>query len=102
MIHPAANAAGSPRFDDWPGIEDVAGLTAWDAAAALKSQLRSAGVLHGIAEHGTLALFLPQNETLSPEHLADWLHTAWQQTDVVRLRLIRGAISARQLTFSNT
>lgn len=85
--------------DDWPGVEDVAGLTAWDAAAALKSQLRSAGVLHGIAEHGTMAVFLPQNETLSPDQLADWLHTAWHQTDVVRLRLIRGVIPARQLTF---
>jgi hypothetical protein len=81
--------------------EDVAGLTPWDAAAALKGQLRSAGVLHGIAEHGTLALFLPQDETPSPEKVADWLQTAWQQTDVVRLRLVReSSIPARQLTFS--
>jgi hypothetical protein len=88
--------------DDWLATEDVAGLTAWDAAASLKSQLRAAGVLHGLAEHGTLALFLPQNETLAPEQIIDWLHTAWQQTDVVRLRLIRGTVLPRQLTFSNT
>jgi hypothetical protein len=86
--------------DDGTDAEDVAGLTAWDATAPLKNQLRSAGVLHGIAEHGTLALFPPQNQSLSPEQLADWLHTAWEQTDVVRIRLIRGAISPRQLTFS--
>ena len=85
--------------NEWPTTEDAAGLTAWDSAAALKSQFRAAGILHGIAEHGTLALFLPQDETLSPEQLIDWLHTAWQQTDVVRLRLLHGAIPARQLTF---
>ena len=88
-----------PR-DDWPSIENVAGLTAWDATAALKNQLRSAGALHGVAEHGTLALFLSPDETPSPEQVADWLHTAWQQTDLVRLRLIRGTSPARQLTFS--
>jgi hypothetical protein len=86
--------------DDSTDAENIAGLTPWDASAALKGQLRSAGVLHGIAEHGTLALFLPEDETLSPEQVADWLQTAWQQTDVVRLRLLRGSMAARQLLFS--
>jgi hypothetical protein len=85
---------------DQPAPENIVGLTAWDTRAALKGQLRSAGVLHGIAEHGTLALFPPEDETPSPEQVADWLQTAWQQTDVVRLRLVRGSIPARQLTFS--
>jgi hypothetical protein len=85
--------------DGWPTAEDVAGLTGWDATAPLKSQLRSAGVLHGLAEHGTLALFLPEDEKLSPEQIVEWLQTAWQQTDVVRLRLIRTPIRSRQLTF---
>lgn len=84
----------------WPIAEDVAGLTTWDATAPLKNQLRSAGILHGIAEQGTLALFLPQGERMSPDQIADWLHTAWQQTDAVRLRLIRGTNTARQMTFS--
>jgi hypothetical protein len=93
--------ADAPQSDfDRPSAENVAGLTAWDATAALKGQLRSAGILHGVAEHGTLALFLPEDETPSPEQVADWLHTAWQQTDVVRLRLVRGAVQVRQLTFS--
>jgi hypothetical protein len=70
----------------WPSAENAAGLTAWDATAAFKSQLRSAGVLHGIAEHGTLPLFLPKENPPSPEQIADWLHTAWQQSDVVRMR----------------
>jgi hypothetical protein len=86
--------------DQWPAVEDAAGLAAWDATASVKGQMRSAGVLHGIAEHGTLPLFLPDDEMPSPQRAVEWLHTAWQQTDVVRLRLARGAISARQLLLS--
>jgi hypothetical protein len=86
--------------DEWPTAENIAGLTAWDAKAPLKNQLRSAGVLHGIAEQGTVALLLPEDETMSPDQIADWLQTAWQQTDVVRLRLIRRPNPARQLTFA--
>lgn len=84
----------------WPTAENAAGLTAWDATAPLKGQLRSAGILHGVAEHGTLALFLPENEMPSPEQVADLLRTVWQQTDVVRLRLMRASNSPKQLTFS--
>jgi hypothetical protein len=86
--------------DEGPLTEDVAGLTAWDPRVPLKNQLRSAGALHGVAEHGTLALLLPEDQMLSPEQISDWLHTAWQQTDVVRLRLIRKSSPARQLTFA--
>jgi hypothetical protein len=85
----------------WPRVEEVAGLTAWEPAAALKSQLRAAGALQGVAEHGTLALFVPEEKTPSPQEVTDWLHTAWRQTDVVRLRLSRGARMARQLTFAD-
>jgi len=88
--------------NSWPPIEEVAGLTAWEATAPLKGQLRSAGVLHNIAEHGTMALFLPEEQTPSPEQVADWLHMAWRQTDVVRLRLVRKPPPARQLTFATT
>jgi hypothetical protein len=79
-------------------VEDIAGLTAWDSAAALKSQLRAAGALQGAAEHGTLALFLPEARTPTAEEIAESLQSAWRQTDVVRLRLIRGAIGHHQLT----
>jgi hypothetical protein len=92
-----AEAKDTP--DEWPTVEETAGLTAWDATAALKSQWRSAGVLQGVAEHGTLALFLPDERTL-PEQVVEWLRTIWQQTDVVRLRLVREVISSRQLLFS--
>jgi hypothetical protein len=87
--------------DEWPTAEDAAGLTSWDATAPLKSQLRSAGVLQGVTEHGTLALFLPEERIPTPVQAADWLQSAWLQTDVVRLRFARGAVSSRQLTFAS-
>ncbi|HEY7328951.1 MAG TPA: ATP cone domain-containing protein [Gemmataceae bacterium] len=93
------DAQGSEPNEGWPLVEDVAGLTAWDPTAPLKSQLRSAGALHGVAEHGTLALFQPEDEARSQEQLTEWLHTAWKQTDVVRLRLVRRSSSSRQLMF---
>ena len=76
-------------MDAGPALESVAGLTAWDATAVLKSQLRSAGMLHDVAEHGSLALFLPAEPTTTPEQVGDWLRSVWQQSDVVRLHLAR-------------
>jgi hypothetical protein len=78
--------------------ENVAGVSSWDAATPLKSQLRAGGVLHAAAEGGTLALFLPDG-TPTPEQAADWLRRAWRQTEVVRVRFIRGATAPRQQTF---
>jgi hypothetical protein len=87
--------------EKWPITEEAVGLTGWDATAALKNQLRSADVLQAAADHGTLALFVPEEKVPTAEQIAELLQTAWQQTDVVRLRLVRGASSARQLTFSS-
>jgi hypothetical protein len=63
--------------------ERVPGLTPWDDRASVSSQLRAAGALHSLAELGTLALHLPTGEPL-----ADVLHQAWRQTEVVRLRVV--------------
>jgi hypothetical protein len=79
-----------------PEGKTVAGLTPWDAAAPVKAQLRAGGVLHGAAEHGTLALFVAEGPT--PEALAEWLRLAWQG-EVVRLRVVRPAPAQRQLVF---
>jgi hypothetical protein len=68
--------------------EDVAGVTAWESAAGLKNQWRAAGVLHGVAEHGTLALFAPAPQGMTVEQVAECLQTIWQQTEVTRLRLL--------------
>jgi hypothetical protein len=80
--------AGAP-----PGAEDVAGLTPWDVTAAPKGQLRAGGALHGVAGAGTLALFPPADGPTTAEQVAEWLRLAWQQTDVVRLRLAHAPAS---------
>jgi len=66
----------------------VAGLTAWAPNMPPRSQLRIAGNLHGAAAGGTAALFLPEDICRQPEAVADLLHFAWRQTDVVRLRIV--------------
>ena len=76
---------------DWPTAEQVAGLTAWDATAPLKNQLRSARALQGVAEGGTTAVFLPDDPRPTPESTADLLRQAWKQADVMRVRLFRAA-----------
>jgi ATP cone domain len=68
--------------------EQVAGLTAWDANATLKNQLRAAGSLHALAERGALALFLGHDE-FTAEGIAERLRQAWETSDVARLRLAR-------------
>jgi hypothetical protein len=65
----------------------VAGLTPWDATASPRSQLRAGGALHSLSGHGTLALFVGDE---APGQVAELLELAWRQTDVVRVRLLRG------------
>jgi ATP cone domain len=76
--------------DGKPTIGQVAGLTAWDATAPPKQQLRVAGALHSLAEGGTAALILPEDPRPTAEAVADYLRSAWKQTDVNRVRLLRG------------
>jgi hypothetical protein len=83
-----------------PFAADAAGLTAWDPAAPVKSQLRAAGPLHALAEGGTLALFVPAGQAPTAENVVEWLRAAWQQSDVARLRLVRSCPEHRQLTFN--
>jgi hypothetical protein len=70
-----------------PGTEP-AGLTAWDAAAPPRKQLRAASVLHHAAQSGTAALLLPRDRIPGPEELFDLLRFAWKQTSVQRLRIV--------------
>ncbi|MFO0846886.1 MAG: hypothetical protein U0797_31730, partial [Gemmataceae bacterium] len=68
-------------------LNGVAGPTPWDAAAPPRSQLRAGGAVHSAGGLGTLALFVGDE---TPGAVADLLEQAWRQTDVVRLRLLRG------------
>jgi hypothetical protein len=88
---------GGPEAGPLPVAAEVAGLSGWDPAAPPKEQWKAAGVLHGLTEGGTLALFLSQEKALTAEQAVDWLRAIWKQTEVVRVRLIHP--SHRRLTF---
>jgi hypothetical protein len=70
-----------------PPLAQVAGLTAWDAEAPVRSQLRAAGVLH-VGENGTAAVLLRDDRQPGPDALIQDLCWAWQHTEVVRLRFV--------------
>jgi hypothetical protein len=77
----------------------VAGLTPWDENATPRNQLRAAGLLHAAAEIGTAGVLLSPQRPPSAEAVLELLRFAWQQTDVVRLRLLRVPQEQRQLSF---
>jgi hypothetical protein len=85
-----------------PSAEKTAGLTPWESSAAIKSQVRAGGALHAVAERGTLALFLPDGQATQAEQAAEWLQSAWQHAEVMRLRLVHGPAGHQQLTFGGS
>lgn len=91
---PAFGVTDDPAL---PPAEAVAGLTAWDPSAAPKSQLKAAGAWHAAAGGGTAAVLLPEGNPPTAEQVADWLRYAWEQTALVRVRLVRAAGAGRQL-----
>ena len=62
----------------------VAGLTPWDAAASLRSQVRSGSALHAGNSAGSLALFVGGEGA----KLAATLESLWRQTEVLRVELV--------------
>jgi hypothetical protein len=91
-------ALGASSPDSGPAIENLAGLTSWDAKATLKQQLKAAGALHALAGGGTAILPLPSDRMLPAEEVVELLRYAWRQTEVVRLRFVRMGPVRRQLT----
>ncbi len=87
--------AGFRFSGGWPAAGQAAGLTAWDATAPPKHQLRAAGALHALAEGGTAVLVLPGDPRPTAETVADHLRSAWKQPDVNRIRLPRGGGTPR-------
>jgi hypothetical protein len=57
-------------------------------AAPLRDVLRVAGSLHTAAASGTLTLHFPAANPPQVAEATDWLHQAWQRSDVVRLRFV--------------
>jgi hypothetical protein len=81
----------------WSEPSHAAGLTPWDASASAGAQIRAAGVLHAAAEAGTLALFVPDDPAPTGEEATGWLHFAWTQSEIVRIRFVRATPSSSQL-----
>jgi len=80
--------------------ERVPGLTCWDRHAAVRSQLKVIGKLHGTTHAGTGLIVLPEDATTTVDQGADWLRWACQQTDVTRVCWVRPPTPHRQLLFS--
>src|SRR6516162_6863053 len=79
-------------------IPYIPGLTAWDSTAPPKSQLKTAGAFHSLAETGTAAMVFPQGDSVTAEMLAELLRYAWEHTAVARLQFARTAATQRQMT----
>jgi hypothetical protein len=92
-------SAGQAGDELWAGSpQEAAGLTPWDPTATAKNQLVAAAPLHAAAGAGTVALFVAEDRPMSPEELVDLLRFAWQQTEVIRVRIVRAIPQQRQLT----
>jgi hypothetical protein len=90
----ATFACDGPLSSD---VQGVAGLTAWDAAATPRNQLKAAGALHAVAQGGTAAVLLSADERPTVDDVCDWLRWAWHHTQVVRVRFVRPSAAPRQL-----
>jgi hypothetical protein len=94
-VYPEAcvDGPGDLRFDaDRDGVWEsgrIAGLTPWSPSAAPLQQLRAAGVLHGVANAGTMPLLLGEDLRPTLTEVTELLHHAWSRTDIVRLRFLR-------------
>jgi hypothetical protein len=77
------------RLDACLDVTDDFLPTPWDASAMAKSQLRTAGAFHTAAGGGSMAVLAPTDRPLTAETVVELLRYAWQQTDVVRLRVLR-------------
>jgi hypothetical protein len=85
---PAAATPAPGRGREF-AIREAAGLTAWDGSATPKSQLRAASVMQAVVQSGTATVLLPEAALPAPEEIAELLHYAWKQTEVVRVRFLR-------------
>jgi len=68
------------------------GLSGVEPRAPVRDQLRAAGALHAAAKMGTATIFLPEERPPHLEEIVQWLDYAWQKTELVRLRFVRGTV----------
>ena len=79
--------------DGTPTLGQVAGLTAWDATAPPKNQLRRRRRLARSRRGRHGGALLSDEPRPTAETVRDALRSAWKQTDVNRVRLLRGGMS---------
>ncbi len=91
-------AAFSLDGDAVGSVEQVAGLTPWDAAVPPRQQVKAAGHLHGVAERGTAAVLTPDDQPLAMDEAVEVVRYARRQTDVHRLCFLRAGPRRQQLT----
>ncbi len=84
------------------GVEVPASIPLDGPVVPAKAQLRTAGTLHAATEQGTVTLLLAHGPAPGTEPVAGWLRMAWQQSEIVRLRLVRSTPEAQQLTLGGS
>jgi len=72
-----------------PAVDQVAGLTCWEANADARTQMKKTGPLHSAAGPGTAAVFVPHDHLPGPEEIVDLLQFAWKSTEIARVRFLR-------------
>jgi hypothetical protein len=93
-----ATSHSPEKEEGLPTSDFAAGLTCWDAGASPQTQLRMAGPLHAAAGAGTATVLLTEEQLPTAEAVVQWLHSAWRQSDLVRVRFLRIVHPERQLT----
>jgi hypothetical protein len=91
-------AALSLEGDAVLSAEQVAGLTPWDATLPPRQQVKAAGHLHGVAEGGTAAILVPQDQPLAVDDAVEVVRYAQRHTDAHRLCFLRASPPQHQLT----
>jgi hypothetical protein len=91
-------AAFTLASDTEPALEQVAGLTPWDATLPARQQVKAAGQLHGVVERGTAAVLIPEDQPLTVDEAVAVVCYARRHTDVHRLCFRRSISPPHQLT----
>lgn len=92
-------------MDSSPGtklLSDIHGQmkadTKSDPGVPIPRQIQILGSLHSITRSGTGEILLPQDTMTSPDQVVHWLHKAWKQGNVNRLRFVQSSAAPQQLS----
>jgi len=80
-----------------PGLDQIAGPTAWNETISAREQIQAAGLLQVPGRAGTAWILLSKNNSCNPEELGNILRFAWKETNIGRIRFVSGHHSGQQL-----